>query len=69
MVEELTWQQIDQRARDLEAKKRECVERLSRVLSKEFAGNELRLIWGAGPGFPSSIITEAFEIARTRTAP
>jgi hypothetical protein len=65
-MEQLTWQQIDQRARELEAKKRECVERLTRVLSKEFSVNELRLIWGAGPGFPSAIITESFERARAK---
>ena len=65
-MEQLTWQQIDQRARELEAKKQECVERLTRVLSKEFSVNELRLIWGAGPGFPSALLIQAFESARAK---
>jgi len=63
---ELTWQEIDQQARDLEAKKVEVTERLTRVLAKEFSLNELKLIWGAGPGFPSSILVQAFENARTQ---
>jgi hypothetical protein len=66
MMEELTWQQIDQRARDLEAKKQECLERLTRILSKEFSRNELRLIWASGPGIPSALVVQGFESARAK---
>jgi hypothetical protein len=47
-----------------EAKSRECVERLSRILAKEFDFEELKFCWGYGGLFPSSILVEAFELAR-----
>jgi hypothetical protein len=47
-----------------QAKRRECVERLSKVLAKEFSLEELRLIqYDRG----DAIRIEAFEIARTET--
>jgi hypothetical protein len=49
-----------------EAKRIECVDRLSELLGKAFDADELRFIWGYGPGIPSVIIVEAFERARTR---
>jgi hypothetical protein len=65
-MEEVTWQQIDQRNRDLERKKVELTERLTEVLSKEFSLSELKLLWSAGPGFPSALLVGAFEAARTK---
>jgi hypothetical protein len=62
---ELTWEDVDRLERDRQAKVRECVERLAKVLAKEFTLNELKLIWNYG-GMPSPILVEAFEIARTK---
>jgi hypothetical protein len=64
-VSELTWEDLDRFERDRQAKVRECVERLSKILVKEFTVNELKLIWNYG-GIPSPIIVEAFEIARLK---
>ena len=49
-----------------EAKRIECVDRLSELLGKAFDADEIRFIWSYGPGIPSVILTEAFEIARTK---
>ena len=64
-MSELTWQDVERLERDRQAKVRECVERLSKILAKEFTVNELKLIWNYG-GIPSPIIVEAFEIARLK---
>jgi hypothetical protein len=60
---EMTWEDVDRLARDREAKKRELVERLTKVLGKEFALNELRFIWGCEG---NAILIESFEIARSK---
>jgi hypothetical protein len=65
-MEGLTFAEIDRRAAAREAKRIECVERLAKVLSKEFDLDELRFIWAYGMP-PSPIIVQAFEEARTRT--
>jgi hypothetical protein len=62
---ELTWDDVDRFERERQAKVRECVERLGKILAKEFSVNELKLIWNYG-GIPSPIIVEAFEIARLK---
>jgi hypothetical protein len=62
----LTFAEIDRRAAAREAKRIECVERLSRILAKEFDLDELRFIWGYSMP-PSSVLVQAFEEARTRT--
>jgi hypothetical protein len=61
-----TWADVDRIAAAREAKRVECVERLSRILGKEFDLDELRFIWAFGMP-PSPIIVQAFEEARTRT--
>jgi hypothetical protein len=61
-----TFAEQDRIAAAREAKRVECVERLSRILAKEFDLDELRFIWGYGMP-PSPIIVQAFEEARTRT--
>jgi hypothetical protein len=65
-VEGLTFAEIDRRAAAREAKRVECVERLAKILGKEFALDELRFIWAFGMP-PSPIIVQAFEEARSRT--
>jgi hypothetical protein len=65
-MEGLTFAEIDRRAAAREGKRVECVERLSKVLAKEFDLDELRFIWGYGMP-PSVIIVQAFEEARSRT--
>jgi hypothetical protein len=65
-MEGLTFAEIDRRAAAREAKRVECVERLARILGKEFDLDEIRFIWGYGMP-PSPIIVQAFEEARTRT--
>jgi hypothetical protein len=45
---EMTWEQIDPRNRDIEARV-ELTDRLPRVLSREFSLNEIKLLWAAGP--------------------
>jgi hypothetical protein len=62
---EMTWEDVERIERDRQAKVRECVERLAKILAKEFTVNELKLIWNIG-GIPSPIIVEAFEIARLK---
>lgn len=47
-----------------EAKRVECVERLAKVLSKEFDFNELVFIWTFDF---NAVLVEAFEQARLRT--
>jgi hypothetical protein len=65
-MERLTFAEIDRRAAAREAKRIECVDRLARILAKEFDLDELRFIWAFG--MPSSpIIVQAFEEARSRT--
>jgi hypothetical protein len=63
-MSEMTWAEHDRLEADRQAKRRECVERLAKILAKEFSLNELKLIQNdRGDG----IRIEAFEIARTRT--
>lgn len=64
-MKELTFAELDQLEAERQAKRRECVERLSNVLAKEFSLNELRFIWGSSLP-PSPLLVEAFEIARTK---
>jgi hypothetical protein len=58
-----TFAEQDRIAAAREAKRVECVERLSRILAREFDLDELRFIWGYGMP-PSPILVEAFEQAR-----
>jgi len=61
-----TFADQDRIAAAREAKRIEVVERLARILSREFDRDEIRFIWGYGmPASP--IIVQAFEEARTRT--
>ena len=63
-MDELTFAQRDELEASRQAKRREVVERLARVLAKEFSVDELRFIWT----FPGDAVRiEAFEQARTRT--
>jgi hypothetical protein len=56
-----TFAEIDRLNADRQAKKRECIERLTKILVKEFSLNELKFV----QYFENSwILTEAFEIAR-----
>jgi hypothetical protein len=59
---ELTWEQLDALEAERKAKARELVERLARVLSREFSYQEIRFIRGWSNG---AIEIEAWEIART----
>jgi hypothetical protein len=61
-----TFAELDRIRAAREAKRVECVERLSSLLVKEFDHDEIRFVWGFGPGLPSVILVEAFEIARTQ---
>ena len=61
---EMTWADIDRIEASRQAKRVEVVERLAKILVKEFDRDELRFIWSFGPGIPSVIIVEAFERAR-----
>jgi hypothetical protein len=61
-----TFEQQDRILAAREAKRIECVDRLSELLSKAFDADELRFIWSYGPGIPSVILVEAFERARTK---
>jgi hypothetical protein len=65
-VDGLTFAEIDRRAAAREAKRAEVVERLAKILAKEFDLDEIRFIWSYG-GIPSPILVQAFEEARTRT--
>jgi hypothetical protein len=62
-MEGLTFEEMDRREADRQAKRRECVERLAKVLTKEFTFNELRFIQYFDG---SAILIEAFEIARSK---
>jgi len=62
---EMTWQDVERIETARQAKGRECVERLSKLLIKEFDVDEVRFMWNYG-GMPSPILVESFEIARTR---
>jgi hypothetical protein len=59
-----TFEQQDRILAAREAKRIEVVERLAKILSREFDGDEIRFIWSFGPGIPSVILVEAFERAR-----
>lgn len=62
-MEEVSFEELDRREADRQAKRRECVERLAKVLTKEFSLNELRFVqYFEG----SAILIEAFEIARSK---
>jgi hypothetical protein len=63
-MREMTWAELDRLEADRQAKRRECVERLAKILAKEFSLNELKLIQNDRG---DAIRIEAFEIARTRT--
>ena len=65
MTEPLTFAQLDALEAERRAKRRDCVERLAKILAKEFSLNELRFIWGSALP-PSPILVESFEIARTK---
>jgi hypothetical protein len=60
---EMTWAELDRLEADRQARRRECVERLAKILAKEFSLNELRLIQNDRG---DAIRMEAFEIARTK---
>jgi len=62
---EMTWEDVARLERDRQAKRVECVERLAKILAKEFSLNELKFIWNYG-GIPGPILVEAFEIARIK---
>jgi hypothetical protein len=61
---ELTWQDVDRLERERQEKRSECVMRLAKILSKEFDYQELRFVQYFDG---SSILIEAFEIARNKT--
>jgi hypothetical protein len=64
MGSELTFAQLDALERDRQAKRREVVDRLTRVLAREFSLVEIKFIWN----FPSNaILIESFERARIET--
>lgn len=58
-----TWADIDRIAAARQAKRRECVDRLAKILIKEFDFDELRFI--ATFDF-DAIRIEAYEIARSQ---
>ena len=58
-----TFADLDRIAAARQAKRRECVERLAKILAKEFDLDELRFIWTFDY---DAIRIEAFEIARTK---
>jgi hypothetical protein len=62
-MREMTWAELDRLEADRQAKRRECVERLAKILAKEFSLNELKLIQNDRG---DAIRIEAFEIARTK---
>jgi hypothetical protein len=63
-MERPTFEEMDRIAVARANKRAECVERLSKLLVKEFDADEVRFIWNFGPGIPSVILIEAFERAR-----
>jgi uncharacterized protein YgbK (DUF1537 family) len=60
-----TFAKQDRIAAAREAKRVEVVERLAKILVREFDGDEIRFIWTYG-GIPSSILVQSFEEARAR---
>lgn len=60
---ELTWADIDRMNAEREAKRRDVVERLSRILSKEFSVGELRFLFSLDE---PALVTEAVEIAKSK---
>jgi hypothetical protein len=67
MMQEMTWADIDKLEADRQAKRVECVERLTKVLAREFSLAELKFVqyYGGAPVGP--IVLEAFERARVET--
>jgi hypothetical protein len=64
MQNQPTFAQLDALERDRQAKRVEVVDRLTRLLSREFSLAEIRFIWN----YPSNaILIESFERARTET--
>jgi hypothetical protein len=63
---ELTWADVERLEVEKEAKIRELVARLSKVLAKEFTLPELQLIKANALGL-NALLIESFEIARTKT--
>ena len=62
-MEKLTFADMDRIAAARQAKRVECVERLTKILVKEFTADELKFVWY----FPADAIRiEAYEIARTK---
>lgn len=57
-----TFAEQDRIAAARQAKRVECVGRLTQILVKEFTLDELKFVWNL-PG--DAILVEAFEIART----
>jgi hypothetical protein len=62
-MQEMTWAELDALEAERQAKARELVERLAKVLAKEFSYQELRFIRGWAGG---AIEIEAYEVARTK---
>jgi hypothetical protein len=58
-----TWADVDRIAAARQAKRRECVERLAKILAREFDLGELRFIHTFDF---DAIRIEAYEIARTK---
>jgi hypothetical protein len=63
---EMTWEDLDRLERDRQAKRRECVERLTTILAKEFSLNELKFVQYDGGVPVGPIVLEAFERARAK---
>ena len=62
---EMTFADMDRIAAARQAKRRECVERLGKILAKEFDLDELRFIWDLN--YRDAVLSESFEIARLKT--
>jgi hypothetical protein len=59
----LTFAQLDKLAAERKAKRAECVERLERILLREFTADELRFVWTVdGPEL--SLVKQAIQNAR-----
>jgi hypothetical protein len=64
-MEGLTFAQLDQLAAERAAKKRECSERLERILLREFNAAELAFVWTVdGPDL--SMVRQAIQNARAK---
>jgi len=59
-----TFAQLDALEAERQAKRRELVDRLTRVLAKELSLAEIKFVWNY-PG--NAVLIEAFERARTET--